>query len=182
MRSFSDSLTHLPSHPAIRGSEVGFRFSRVGDENASALENCHGLWGLDGPQDHSFASVDFSSLDCGRECHRPGSSAALYCLLGETVAGRPLFCVAATGVEETMPQLPTTDSIQELATFWQRHDLTDFEDELEEVPGTVFHRGHVVDILLSGEEHRAVREAAASRSLDEASLIHEWVKQRLDHP
>lgn len=29
--------------------------------------------------------------------------------------------------------LPKTDSIQELAQFWATHDLTDFEDELEEV-------------------------------------------------
>src|SRR5712692_4223277 len=38
-------------------------------------------------------------------------------------------------LEETMmPKIPKTDSIQELAMFWQRHDVTDFEDELEEVP------------------------------------------------
>ena len=29
--------------------------------------------------------------------------------------------------------IPKTDSIQELAHFWDTHDLTDFEDELEEV-------------------------------------------------
>ena len=28
-------------------------------------------------------------------------------------------------------RLPQTDSIQELAQFWDTHDLTDFEDELE---------------------------------------------------
>ena len=31
------------------------------------------------------------------------------------------------------PRLPQTDSIQELARFWDAHDLTGFEDELEEV-------------------------------------------------
>ena len=29
--------------------------------------------------------------------------------------------------------IPKTDSIQELAHFWDTHDLTDFEDELEVV-------------------------------------------------
>ncbi len=29
--------------------------------------------------------------------------------------------------------LPQTDSIQELAQFWDTHDLTDFEEQLEEV-------------------------------------------------
>ena len=34
--------------------------------------------------------------------------------------------------------IPKTDSIQELAHFWDTHDLTDFEDELEEVDEPVF--------------------------------------------
>lgn len=80
-----------------------------------------------------------------------------------------------------MPKIPTTDSIQELATFWQRHDVTDFEDDLEEVHQPVFQRAYVVGVPLSGDEHQAVRDAAASRGLDEAALIREWVKERLRH-
>ena len=34
--------------------------------------------------------------------------------------------------------LPQTDSIQELAQFWDTHDLTEFADELEEVIEPVF--------------------------------------------
>lgn len=37
-------------------------------------------------------------------------------------------------------QVPTTDSVRELASFWDTHDLTDFEDELEEATGPVFER------------------------------------------
>ena len=77
--------------------------------------------------------------------------------------------------------MPKTDSIHELATFWQHHDVTDFEGELEEVPGPVFQRAHVVGVPLTGDEHKAVRQAAASRGLDEAELIREWVKERLRH-
>lgn len=36
--------------------------------------------------------------------------------------------------------MPQTDSIQELACFWDRHDLTDFEDQLEEISESVFER------------------------------------------
>jgi hypothetical protein len=83
-------------------------------------------------------------------------------------------------MEETMmPQLPTTDSIQALAAFWQRHDVTDFEEELEEVPAPVFQRAYVVGVPLTGDEHQAVRDAAVSRGLDEPALIHEWVKEKL---
>lgn len=34
--------------------------------------------------------------------------------------------------------LPKTSSIEELAQFWDTHDLTNFEDELEEVTEPVF--------------------------------------------
>jgi hypothetical protein len=36
------------------------------------------------------------------------------------------------------PELPTTDSIAELARFWSIHDLTDLEDQLEEVTDPIF--------------------------------------------
>ena len=78
-----------------------------------------------------------------------------------------------------MGRLPTTDSIKELAAFWQHHDVTDFEEELEEVTEPVFQRAHVVGIPLTEEEHRAVRDAAVARGLDEGRLLHEWVRERL---
>jgi predicted DNA binding CopG/RHH family protein len=83
-------------------------------------------------------------------------------------------------MEEAMTaKIPTTDSIQELATFWQHHDLTDFENELEEVSGPVFRRAHVVGVPLTDDEHQAIRNAAASRGIDESALIREWVKEKL---
>ena len=36
--------------------------------------------------------------------------------------------------------LPNSESIEELAEFWDKHDVTDFEEELEEVPEEVFER------------------------------------------
>jgi hypothetical protein len=59
--------------------------------------------------------------------------------------------------------------------------VTDFEDELEEVREPVFQRAHVVGVPLTGDEHQAVRDAATSRGLDEATLIREWVKEKLRH-
>lgn len=35
-------------------------------------------------------------------------------------------------------EIQRTESIQELAQFWDSHDLTDFADELEEVSEPVF--------------------------------------------
>lgn len=38
------------------------------------------------------------------------------------------------------PKIPATDSIQDLAKFWDKHDLTDFENLLEEIREPVFER------------------------------------------
>ena len=77
-------------------------------------------------------------------------------------------------------KIPRTDSIQELATFWQNHEITDFADELEEVHEPAFDRDQVVvGVPLTADEHEAIRRAAAVRGLDKADLLHEWVKERL---
>ena len=54
-------------------------------------------------------------------------------------------------MEEEMrsQRIPKTDSIDELARFWDAHDITDFEEELEEVTESVFaRRGYQVTIRL----------------------------------
>lgn len=76
-------------------------------------------------------------------------------------------------------RIPRTDSIQELAAFWQNHDVTDFEDELQEVQEAAFQRPDVVGVPLTTDERQALRQAAARRGVAEAELIHEWVKERL---
>ena len=41
-------------------------------------------------------------------------------------------------------KLPDTDSIEELAKFWDTHDLTDFKDDLEEAWDLYTRKGHIV--------------------------------------
>ena len=48
-------------------------------------------------------------------------------------------------------QIPETDSIEELAAFWDTHDLTDFEDQLEEVTELVFVRGKLSIVEIPSE-------------------------------
>ncbi len=76
-------------------------------------------------------------------------------------------------------RMPQTDSIEELARFWQGHDLADFEDELEEVGEPVFRRDTVVKLQLSLGEADAVEQIAASRGVKPADLIHEWIVERV---
>jgi len=78
-------------------------------------------------------------------------------------------------------KIPQTDSIEELARFWDTHDLTDFEDQLEEVGAPVFERkaGSAVTIRLRSQEAEAVKRVAKARGVPQATLLRQWVLEKL---
>jgi predicted DNA binding CopG/RHH family protein len=76
-------------------------------------------------------------------------------------------------------KIPQTDSIQELAYFWDTHDLTDFEDELEEVSEPVFERRTIVTVRLEPGDAEVVKALARSRGISHIDLIQEWVLERI---
>jgi hypothetical protein len=82
-------------------------------------------------------------------------------------------------MEEPMNRknIPKTDSIQELAHFWDTYDLTDFEGELEEVSEPVFDA--LVSIQLAPEEFEVIETLAKSRGISPGNLIREWVVERI---
>lgn len=79
-------------------------------------------------------------------------------------------------------RLPTTDSIEELAKFWDTHDLTDFEDELEEPGEAVFVRagGTSLSVDLQPAEARQLKRIARARRVKEAAIVRQWILERLD--
>ena len=86
-------------------------------------------------------------------------------------------------MEKTMrsQRIPDTDSIEELARFWDTHDLADFEDQLEEVRTPVFVRGEEATfaIALKPKEVQALKRMARSEGVQEAMLVREWVREKL---
>lgn len=80
-----------------------------------------------------------------------------------------------------MNRIPEIDSIEELAQFWDTHDITDFEDGLEEVEEPVFDRGAqaVMRIRLLPAQAEALKRLAKSRGMDEADIVKEWVSEKL---
>ncbi len=78
-------------------------------------------------------------------------------------------------------RIPDTDSIEELSRFWDSHDLTDFEDQLEEIHTPVFVRGNEATfaIALTPEEVQALRRIARSQGVKEPTLVREWVREKL---
>lgn len=77
-------------------------------------------------------------------------------------------------------RLPKTDSITRLAKFWDTHDLTDFENELEEVREPVFARGEAITVPLAKQEVNAVSRLARSKKISPEELVRSWVLEHLE--
>jgi hypothetical protein len=78
-------------------------------------------------------------------------------------------------------KIPETDSIEELARFWDTHDLTDFEDQLEEVTEPVFERLNeiVVELHLKRQEFDVIEQLAESQGVESAELVRGWVLEKI---
>ena len=76
-------------------------------------------------------------------------------------------------------KLPKIDSIEKLADVWDTHDLTDFEDELEEIVEPVFVRGSAIKVHLKSREAEAVEQMAQAKGVSADELIRAWVLQEL---
>jgi len=79
-------------------------------------------------------------------------------------------------------KIPQTDSIRELAEFWDTHDLTDFDGQLEEVKEAVFERERVVEVHLPAEDAETVESMAQAQGLDPAELIRAWIGEKVHTP
>jgi len=77
-------------------------------------------------------------------------------------------------------KIPQTDSIQELARFWDTHDLTDFENELEEVTEPIFQREALIRIRLPQNEFETIKKIAKSRGVEYTVLIRQWVSEKAE--
>ena len=77
------------------------------------------------------------------------------------------------------PKIPQTDSIDELAKFWDAHDLTDFQDELEEVTEPVFERRTTLSIHLESEDAEAIKRIAQAKGVGSDQLVREWILERV---
>ena len=75
--------------------------------------------------------------------------------------------------------IPSSDSIQELAEFWQTHDSTDYLDLLVEVPGPLLVRKNSVKVPLKSGEARTLQKMADAEGLTTAELIHAWVAEKI---
>ncbi len=78
-------------------------------------------------------------------------------------------------------KLPNTDSLEELARFWDTHDLTDFEEDLEEATEPVFvhAKGTSLSIDLQPAEAQHLKRIARSKGVKRTTVLRQWILERL---
>jgi CopG antitoxin of type II toxin-antitoxin system len=76
-------------------------------------------------------------------------------------------------------KLSKTDSIQKLAEFWDTHDVSDFENELEEVAEPVFVRRSAIKVPLQESEAKAIEKMAKAKGVSRETLVRDWVLQKI---
>jgi hypothetical protein len=79
------------------------------------------------------------------------------------------------------PSLPHSDGIESFAQFWDRHDLTDFEDELEEIKGPVFARSGRTSVIidLPSREAKRAKRIAEAKGVEERAMLRQWILERI---
>lgn len=71
-------------------------------------------------------------------------------------------------------------SFEELANFWDTHDLTDYEDQLQEVDYQVVRKPtRQFVVTLSDELTKALRNATYREGVSIQTLVNLWVQERL---
>ena len=78
-------------------------------------------------------------------------------------------------------KLPNAKSIEKLAEFWDSHDLTDFEPQLEEVSKPVFVRGTGIKVPLETRDVEAIDQLAHAKGISREELVRAWVLQKIAH-
>ena len=79
-----------------------------------------------------------------------------------------------------MNKLPQFESLDELVTFWETHDFTDYVEEMEEIDfNTLSAAGATLRITLSPEPLARLAEIADRRGVSPNSLAQGWIEERL---
>lgn len=79
-------------------------------------------------------------------------------------------------------RIPKTDSIKELAHFFDTHDMGDFESELaevHEVTGPICIPRNSILVHLEPRQAAAVKRLAKAEGLSEEQLVHQWIVRHL---
>lgn len=78
--------------------------------------------------------------------------------------------------------IPSFNSVEEEATFWETHDLTELEDDLELVRDVQFVKGKLgrgITVRLDEETLDAIAKRALQEGIGASTLARIWILDRL---
>ena len=83
---------------------------------------------------------------------------------------------------EKQVSIPEFKTLEEMAEFWDNHDLTDFENEMEEVKEPIFKlvSGKVISVMLTPKEYNELKKIADQKKLNTATLVNRWVTKHIN--
>jgi len=64
-------------------------------------------------------------------------------------------------------KIPEFKTIEDMARFWDNHDITDFEDQL-------------IDVKLDSEQYEKLKKIADQKKLNTISLVNQWVTKQIE--
>ena len=82
---------------------------------------------------------------------------------------------------EKKMKIPEFKTIKEMATFWDSHDITDFEDQLIEVKEPIFEKmkSGIISFVLDSEQYDKLKKIADQKKLNTISLLNKWVIKQI---
>jgi predicted DNA binding CopG/RHH family protein len=87
-----------------------------------------------------------------------------------------------TAQRRTKSRIPTFDTVEEEAAFWDTHELTEFEDELEVVTDVKFVKAKpkkAITVRLEPDMLRALTKEARERGIGPSTLARMWILEHL---
>ena len=83
---------------------------------------------------------------------------------------------------ETKMKIPEFKTIEDMARFWDSHDITDFEDQLIEVKEPLFEKmkSRIISVKLDSEQYEKLKKIAHQKKLNTLSLVSQWVTKQIE--
>ena len=79
-------------------------------------------------------------------------------------------------------KIPKFKNLEEMAKFWDNHDITDFENQLIEVKEPIFEKmeSRIISLMLGSDQYDKLKKIADQKKLNTISLVNEWVTKQIE--
>jgi len=79
-------------------------------------------------------------------------------------------------------KIPEFKTIEEMARFWNSHDISDFKDQLIEVKEPIFEKmkSRIILLTLDSEQYDKLKKIAHQKKLNTISLLNKWVIKQIE--